>query len=1232
MLRSAILLWLCTAGILLGAGTKLVDSDFTKTGGALKNDRRSSNHGSFQGVLPLKWSENFADWTKSSAETELVKVPQGDYLRFKVLKVASGAPQFYLALPELLPGKRYRLNVVARNQSENAASLILRMIPPPYNTLRTLKIGVTPQWKTFSQIITLEKKSPVPLGFFLILDGEGTIDFRRITLEELGGGKVLLESDFTETGDMHKNDHRAQNHGSFQGVLPLKWSENYADWTKSSAETEVMKDPQGDYLRFKVLKVASGAPQFYCGLPELLPGKRYRLSVVARNQSENAASLILRMIPPPYNTLRTLKIGVSPQWKTFSQIISLEKKSPVPLGLFLILDGEGNIDFRRITLEELGSDEVVHQVLMETNFVDSTRDCSKRQVGTFQGVLPASWNQDFTHFMKAEATAKVVNLGPEHFLQIEVQKGAPQFSAPLEGIAAGKNYRLTAYLRNRTGGPVKMSLRILPAPYTTLSAGALLPTQEWCRQTIHFKVPENKPNLPVALMMNFEETGILDIVSMKLEESEGASEIVRRPSIALRNYFRNTRFPLGLQSGWTRHRDCHYGVIAPDPSVKGPSGEPALKLESLPGKQIGLCSEPFNVADPKVKNAVSFAYRGNGKFIAGIWSENRQIFAIPLPPSDTWKRISVPFKAPVDSWAFTLRLTGTGTLYVDSFRAAPENRKGYEVDGECEVALAVPKSETSGSRIQFAGEAPVVNYYVSGKADGVTLKSKVTNLYGESRELPAAAVSAAKRNGSLNYQVFPEKPFGQFRVEVQAFRGGKAVSPVNEIVVTRLEKPLYWGKDAPDSPFGVHVLSTDDSLKAVKAAGVNWARLHDAGADYIGWFWLEPEKGKWSFRDDDIQSYRRNHIKLFGQFGTAPKWASWLSKADTGRSYIIYHDRYFQPIHLKDFENYVSKVAARYKGVIDDWFVWNEPWIVAWWGVGYNKNSTENNGYITSKNPQADFAALTKTAYLAAKKVNPNVKVSGFNTTGGGTGEKWTKGVYDAGGLRFCDTVDFHFYTPRTTGYPEDACETAYNEAIGYILKQNGSVGKPVYMSEGQGASGGGVSGDNTMRYAGLYKHTVPWDNREDYTSIADRNVRYLLSMLSHDVKKIFLYSAHCYTDFSNAPNFLVLFCADGSPHPMLVAHSAMARRLEGMKFVRTKELCKGLWAYLFSNGKQSISVISGRYSAKNTKITCSMKNVKAADLYGNPLTLPALYSGTLFYLEAPVAADVLARAVTAGK
>ena len=42
--------------------------------------------------------------------------------------------------------------------------------------------------------------------------------------------------------------------------------------------------------------------------------------------------------------------------------------------------------------------------------------------------------------MKAEASAKIVNLGPEHFLQIDVRKGAPQFSAPVSGVKAGNEH------------------------------------------------------------------------------------------------------------------------------------------------------------------------------------------------------------------------------------------------------------------------------------------------------------------------------------------------------------------------------------------------------------------------------------------------------------------------------------------------------------------------------------------------------------------------------------------------------------------------------------------------------------------------------------------------------------------------------------------------------------------------------------------------------------------------
>jgi len=48
-----------------------------------------------------------------------------------------------------------------------------------------------------------------------------------------------------------------------------------------------------------------------------------------------------------------------------------------------------------------------------------------------------------------------------------------------------------------------------------------------------------------------------------------------------------------------------------------------------------------------------------------------------------------------------------------------------------------------------------------------------------------------------------------------------------------------------------------------KAVGVNWVRLHDAGTEYIGWSFLEPEKGKWQFRDADLRRYRDHNLKTW---------------------------------------------------------------------------------------------------------------------------------------------------------------------------------------------------------------------------------------------------------------------------------------------------------------------------------------------------------------------------------
>ena len=150
-----------------------------------------------------------------------------------------------------------------------------------------------------------------------------------------------------------------------------------------------------------------------------------------------------------------------------------------------------------------------------------------------------------------------------------------------------------------------------------------------------------------------------------------------------------------------------------------------------------------------------------------------------------------------------------------------------------------------------------------------------------------------------------------------------------------------------------------------------------------------------------------------------------------------------------------------------------------------------------------------------------------------------------------------------------------------------------------------------------MYNLTLPWKNEEDFHSAAERNVRYIVSFLSLGVRRIFLYSAHCYSDFSQAPSFLVLFNADGTPHPMLPAFSAMARRLENRKFIGSLETGDGIRAYFFSDGKTGVAVLSGAPE----KIMAQMKKAKAEgvnlfDLYGNSITAPLPPGIELLYAE----------------
>ena len=167
---------------------------------------------------------------------------------------------------------------------------------------------------------------------------------------------------------------------------------------------------------------------------------------------------------------------------------------------------------------------------------------------------------------------------------------------------------------------------------------------------------------------------------------------------------------------------------------------------------------------------------------------------------------------------------------------------------------------------------------------------------------------------------------------------------------------------------------------------------------------LEKEKGKWTFCDASIERFRRHHIKIFAQLGTAPAWATHYH--DLGCKQMGYFEKFLRPVDTNAWLNYVTTFVKRYDGVIDEYFVWNEPW-GRWW------MSAADIKYYDATRAAEDFGVFQSLTYRAVKAVNPKIRVSGFNSYASKGGGDWSRGVAAGGGWETCDIVDYHVDTPH---------------------------------------------------------------------------------------------------------------------------------------------------------------------------------------------------------------------------
>ena len=863
------------------------------------------------------------------------------------------------------------------------------------------------------------------------------------------------------------------------------------------------------------------------------------------------------------------------------------------------------------------------ETLLKTQFGNTGKQTTAGTVERIRGTLPEGWrdNSEWARVWVTYESAEEQGLMYHRVNVTQVEEGWAQFAySSLPNVTGENVYRLSLKLRNLMGNPVQVGIRQQGAPYDFLWQVNEPFTKDWGTYDYEFRLPRNEQ--PIGVWILLQGTGMLDIATFSLAHFSREDLIEEVKQLHLdggpANLYRNTRFPLGLQNGWAIGRsnsDGDEATVEAEQSIIGPSGAPPLHVVSQ--EHVQFITEPFGIVYPIVEHALCVSVRGSGewRFTVASGHQNFGSASATLAEGQEWQRLRLVFTPEMGIDSYVLQVGGSGVLLMDALQAGPSDKcEQYQTAFPYEVALALPTSDASSARIQFDDESASVRYCASGPGRAI-LKSRLINVYGEARSLPDVQLSGDGflAYGTFGVNAFPEKPYGALRLETWVEQDEQRVSPINELVFYRLRRPRYWGQDAPHSPFGVHTLSTTRHNIMAKAVGINWVRLHDAGFEYIGWWNLEPERDQWRFFDRELKRYRDHHLHILGELGSAPSWASYYQ--DTGRTEFGYFDKYFQPKSLAEFANYVRVVTERYRGVIDYWDVWNEPWIHAWWGVAYDHDAGGRAGYITSEEPQRDFAVLTRVARDAALFANPSAKILGFNsTTGGGgsqsiAGDEWTQGVLDHQGLDHCDVVCYHAYTGGPVGFPGDTVEAGLAIAVGPIREALGDLPKPVWMTEGSSVT--------HLMNNGLYLHTLPYRSKDSVIHSSDRLARYLLSLLANGVEKLFLYSMHSHNSFYTPEprQWGVLTTDEGYLHPCGAAHSAFAWHIEGTSFVKRIDLNEEVFAYLFQGEQRSVAVISGRPGSEPLAISHA-EGITATDLFGNPLLGDATFGGTLTYLS----------------
>lgn len=726
-------------------------------------------------------------------------------------------------------------------------------------------------------------------------------------------------------------------------------------------------------------------------------------------------------------------------------------------------------------------------------------------------------------------------------------------------------YAFSIWMRGRPGSVVAVVLRKAGAPYTQYASIDAALSPEWKEFTVEGVVPEDVADGMVMLRMSaamevvVDDAKLTDITALASDAPPQVGNLVSGGS-----------FEAGMPFGWSTRIEgrAHWEHLDPRPVIDAGSaveGTHCYRIDVPSGDSACLQSPVIHPNLQRVHSASMWLKASKPETWVRVELEKTGI-AQEFRVGPTWQKVAISGTVPFQRWTrlrIRTRSEDSGndrqalTLWADDVQVeeGPTTSATYKppMPYEMTMRLARPGS------IVFDGEQAAIDLsFAPVPPTGARLRLQATDVFGKTTDLPAQALPAQ----SLTLPAMADRPRGVFKLTavIEDAKGTALSAPV-ALVWSRLPRPREL--DPTTSYFGIHMPLAADNVAVARATGTRWVRLHDASM-ITKWPVTETAKGQWEFYDQSVDAAHFGGLAVLGMLDGAPRWVS--SKTREG---------YWGIWHLPDlptapaeWENYVRTMVTHYRGRIDAWEMWNEPWGEWWAGNGGT--------------PEL-YAKLMEIAYRTTKQANPTATFIGVDTYRGR--DSWHDGVLAAAKLGSFDAFSFHDYADSLYGGPESLARIE-TDTFNAAQAKYGTP-KPLWNTEG-----------GSMEVGSFY---APETGGMPVRRQLAQAVRYDVTMMGAGVKVFCVYAIH--SDPAMGENECRVTEFDRAIKPYLAARAVLASLVDGGGMPVRSEPVPGidLFTYPVRDGQRVSVAWSHDGDPHRLPVVAGAQTL---DVMGNPLSV----------------------------